>query len=184
MTERDGSWFTTRSGVSFHPLDPRPEEILIDDIAHALSNVCRFGGHCSSHYSVGQHSILVSRYLGQRHGDQFARYGLLHDAAEAYMGDFIRPIKKLMPAYKEAEDILLRMLLVKFGLDPNMPEEVKHADNVILACEMRDLMVPPCGSDLPLPPDPDLKIKPWESPSTVRAIFMGEFGKLFGGLGR
>lgn len=184
MPERDNSWFTTRSGVSFHPLDPRPEEIVIDDIAHALSNVCRFGGHCRAHYSVAQHSVEVSRYLGKRHGDLLAKYGLLHDAAEAYMGDFIRPIKKLMPSYKEAEDVLLRVILVKFGLDPNVPDEVKVADNVILACEARDLMVPPCGSDLPLPPDPNIKTQPWESFSVVRAVFMGEFGKLFGGLGR
>ena len=90
MSERVGDWIQTMSGVIFYPLDPRPEEIRIEDIAHALSHQCRFAGHCREFYSVAEHSVRVSRELPQ----EFMLWGLLHDASEAYLVDLPRPIKR------------------------------------------------------------------------------------------
>src|SRR5688572_18527016 len=89
---RVGDWILTATGRSFWPLDPRADEICIDDIAQALAKVCRFGGHCCDFYSVAQHSVLVA-HLVERSHPQLALHALLHDAAEAYLGDFTQPLK-------------------------------------------------------------------------------------------
>ncbi len=88
MTDR-GPWIPTYTGKRFFPLDPRPEDICIKDIAHALSHIGRFGGHTREFYSVAQHSVLVSLHVSQ----DWSRQGLLHDAAEAYVGDVVAPLK-------------------------------------------------------------------------------------------
>jgi hypothetical protein len=61
IEERVGDWIKTFSGINFYPMDPRPEDIRIEDIAHALSNQCRFSGHVAVFHSVAQHSILVAK---------------------------------------------------------------------------------------------------------------------------
>lgn len=174
---RRGDWITIQSGVKFWPLDAKPEEIKIEDIAHALSNVCRFGGHTREFYSVAQHCVLVSR-LGILPLEK--RWGLLHDAAEAYVGDVIRPIKRCVPEFKRAEVELERAIAVKFGLPWPMPEVIKTHDLTILACEARDLMPPNCGGtwNIPLRPDPEIKVDPW-GPKKARRVFMEEFEILF-----
>lgn len=97
----------TSSGIAFYPYDPKEEQIDIHDIAHALSHLCRFGGHSKFFYSVAQHSILVSDYLKQEgHSPLIQLYGLLHDATEGYMVDIPTPIKQGLPDYKKAEDVL------------------------------------------------------------------------------
>jgi len=112
-------------------------DICIEDIAHALSNYCRFTGHVRHHYSVAQHSILVSHVVPQR----FALHGLLHDASEAYLGDISRPLKysDVMAKYRILERRTQETINGVFGLTINEPKEVKHADNVVLATELRDL---------------------------------------------
>ena len=79
-TSRNGDWLQTFTGKAFFPLDPRPEEMDIFDIAHALSNLCRYGGHCNKFYSVAEHSVLVSILCRLYYGEQVALQGLLHDA--------------------------------------------------------------------------------------------------------
>jgi len=139
MNERNGEWMQTYSGYQFWPLDPRPEEIHVIDIAHALANQCRYGGHCRTFYSVAQHSVIVSRIVPP----QDALWGLLHDAAEAYLVDLPRPIKRFSEmgsAYRAIEGRLMRVVCERFGLAEDEPESVHLADNVVLMTEKRDLM--------------------------------------------
>jgi hypothetical protein len=137
--ERKGDWMQTASGGIFYPMDPRPEEIKIGDIAHALSMNCRYGGHCTRFYSVAEHSVYVSQHVAPEN----ALYGLLHDAAEAYISDIIRPAKPYIQGYAEAEANIMRAICYKFGLPQEMPEDVKRVDNAILVDEMEQLMLPP-----------------------------------------
>ena len=133
------SWSQTYSGRLFFPLEPRPADIDIVDIAHSLALQCRFNGHCRPFYSVAEHSVRVSRILGGAE----RLWGLLHDAAEAYISDLPRPLKATAPGFRAAEDRLLEVIVTRFGLEWPMPAAVAQADDVLLATEMRDLMAPP-----------------------------------------
>lgn len=126
----------TNSGAYFDFFDPVPHAIQIEDIAHALSNLCRFNGHCYDFYSVAQHSYIASFLVPE----QYALEALMHDAAEAYVGDVTAPLKKLIPEYKVIEKRVHEAVFKHFGLNPELPKEVKHADLVMLATEQRDLM--------------------------------------------
>ena len=131
------NYFRTHSGKHLHTLSPAPGEIDIDDIARALSHICRFLGHTEVFYCVAQHSVLVSQLVPRAD----ALWGLLHDAAEAYLCDLPRPVKRdsRMEMYRVAEDSLLACIALKFGMAPEMPDSVKHADRVLLATEFRDV---------------------------------------------
>lgn len=137
------SYIRTYTGKEFYPLDPDPEQIDIIDIAHALSNVCRYTGHLSSFYGVGDHSIYVSQ-ISSVEGKETALWGLLHDASEAYIADVARPVKHHpdFQFYRDAEDKLMKAVCIKFGLSEEMPAMVKEADNRMLVTEMRDLGMP------------------------------------------
>lgn len=170
IEQRKGDWMQTATGRAFWPVDPRPDEVEIEDIAHALANMCRFAGHCREFYSVAQHSVLVARALPPA-----ARlWGLLHDASEAYIVDVPRPLKPYLPGYREAEDNVMEAIVERFGLTPAMPEEVKRIDNAILADEAAQIMLkPPRDWHLPEPPL-GIRIDPW-SPQTARRLFLEEF---------
>ncbi len=139
MTDRYGDWMQTFSGVKFWPLDPRPEDVRLEDIAHALSLQCRFAGHCRHFYSVAQHSVLVSSICppdGKLHG-------LFHDAAEAYLQDMIRPLKSVdgfSACYRAAEQAIMDVICRRFGFPLWQLHCVSHADEILLATEARDLM--------------------------------------------
>lgn len=139
---RDYNGFiATFSGGIIEPLNPDPEDILIEDIAHSLAHQCRFTGHTSHFYSVAQHSILVSELVP----DELRLWGLLHDATEAYLADMARPIKHqpgFGETYRTAEDVLMRAIAVRFGLSEEfpMPKSVAEADNIVLGNEIRLLM--------------------------------------------
>jgi hypothetical protein len=170
MNERNGDWFQTYTGGEFYIIDPRPDEIKLRDIAHALSLQCRFNGHCKWFYSVAQHSVLVAQCCEKRHG----LWGLLHDATEAYMGDMVRPLKISMSEYRVAEERLMKAVCERFNLSWPMPPEVKKADEVLLATEARDIMAAPPKS-WRLREDPlDEPITPW-GPEVAERVFLEEF---------
>lgn len=126
-----GGWIVTHSGVRFDILEPRAELVLLEDIAHALGRVCRYGGHVTHFYTVAQHCCIVADHLP---GDLKVE-GLLHDATEAYLGDMPSPIKKVLPDYKEMEARLDRVIRQRFNLPEEETIEVKQADRAILIDE-------------------------------------------------
>jgi hypothetical protein len=120
-----------------YPFDQQPGDISIFDISHALSNICRFTGHCSDFYSVAQHSLIVSLNVSEEN----ALWGLLHDASEAYLCDVSRPIKHdiSFAKYREIERKLQAVIVGKYGLSVEQPDEVTRVDNALLIAEAQDL---------------------------------------------
>lgn len=138
---REGDWVQTFKGRQFWPMDPRQGDFDIEEIAHALSNLCRFGGHSYGFYSVAQHCVLASHACVT-----YPLEALMHDAAEAYLVDVPRPIKHQLPAYLKIESRLEAALARQFGLTYPWPDAVRQADEILLATEARDLMAPPPAS--------------------------------------
>ena len=127
----------TYTGVYIDVFNPKIEQIKIADIAHSLSNQCRFAGHLPYFYSVAQHSINCAYIVSPTH----KLAALLHDAAEAYILDVPKPIKSRMPIYNELEDNLMRLIAEKFGFEYPLDKAVKDADKIALEWEWRKLML-------------------------------------------
>lgn len=127
----------TVSGKWFNALDPHPDEICIDDIAHALSNQCRFGGHLPRFFSVAQHCIFTAQIVAPEH----RLAALLHDASEAYLIDVPRPIKLLLSNYAEIEDSVMRVIAKKYKFRWPLHKEVKKADEIMLQREWDEIMI-------------------------------------------
>lgn len=182
-------WIQTYTGRKVYPLNLRVEDIDVRDIAHALANQCRFAGHARFHYSVAQHSVLVANYILDSTGDrEVARWGILHDASEAYLTDLPRPLKRhpALAFYRGAEKSAQRVICDRFGLPQREPEAVKVADLVLLVTEARDVMSP-------LHPDwehqvangytaLDDVIRPW-LPEQAEEAFLATFERFGGGRG-
>lgn len=132
-----GPTILLRSGEYFDFESPEASNITIIDIATGLSHICRFTGQCHSFYSVAEHSVLCSHLVPP--GDAFA--ALMHDAAEAVMGDVSRPLKSLLPDYKRIEKRVEAAILAKWGLSAVMPPSVKIADRQMLGVEQRQCMM-------------------------------------------
>jgi len=188
--EDRGPWIATYpTKTEFHPMDPRPEDVHIEDIAQALSLTCRYGGFLPRHYSVAQHSVLVSELCWRKSdGDPaVAFWGLLHDAAEAYVGDLIWPLKQipdLAGPFRRLEEPILRVIAEKFGLTWPMPPLVKWADACVLLAETRDQLLDPAWArervgGPAIEPWPDWKVDPWNAES-ARVTFLGKFEELRG----
>jgi hypothetical protein len=172
MITRKSGWFLTYTGKQFYPVEPSILEICIEDIAHALSMICRFGGHCRTFYSVAQHSVLISDSLPP----ELKLVGLLHDATEAYCGDMVRPLKHELPQYKKVEQLLWDKIARKFDLPGAIPPEVKFSDNCALMTERRDLLVHTdhkWSQEECYPPYPK-RIKPL-SPDLSEQLFLNTF---------
>lgn len=166
MTEYDERWITTYSGNKLHYEEPSPDEINIEDIAHALSLKCRFSGHCFKFYSVAEHSVRVAELLP----DELKLSGLLHDAAEAYIPDIPRPIK-VSYGLKAVEDVIKEVINAKFGLVES--PLIREADNILIATEARDLM--PNTTDWAKLPEPlEEKIIPL-SQDSAKIAFMHHY---------
>ena len=169
---RAGDWLQTHSGRQFWPLDPRPDDVDIHDIAHALSMLCRFGGHCDKFYSVAEHSIHVSNYSRDD-----ALWGLLHDASEAYLVDIPRPLKRMMPNYREIEEGVQQAICRAFDLPKAMPARVEFVDRAILMDERLQIM---SGSTQAWSTDIEplgVSIGGYQ-PSTAKILFLETFHRL------
>ena len=129
-------WILTQSGRTFHPFDPKIEDVDIFDIAHSLSMQCRYGGHSNKFYSVAEHSLYVSELVTREN----ALWGLLHDATEAYVTDIPSPLKKGIPLWSTVENNIMRVICEKFNLSSIEPSEVKHIDTLICNDEMKEIM--------------------------------------------
>jgi hypothetical protein len=171
--QRRGDWIQTYKGKQFWPLDPRPEDIDIQDIAHALSLLCRFNGHCTRFYSVSEHSVLVSHYVPPEQ----ALWGLLHDAAEAYTSDIPRPLKRCLPDWKPMEDRIMAVVCEKFGLDPVEPDDVRRIDLAITTDEKAELMNPCVVEWSNMLPPLGVNIIGME-PALAEAMFLKRFREL------
>ena len=174
--ETSSSWIQTFTGQRFNPINPDPVTINIEDIAHALSNICRFTGHSSVFYSVANHAVLVSYICNH----EFALYGLLHDSSEAYLSDIASPVKRSadFSSYRQIEKTLQTAIYKKFGLTDPEPEDIKRADLMLLATEASQLM-DPLRVDWVQPMKPlPFKIVPLP-PNEAKRLFMQRFVELF-----
>lgn len=133
-----GVWTQTRTGRAFYPQSPLPEDICIEDIAHALGNLCRFSGHTRRFYSVAEHSVHVSTQVPPEHALQ----ALLHDATEAYLVDVPKPIKPLLIGYAELEAKVWAAVAAHFELPAEMHPTVHAADVAVLLAEKDQLLGP------------------------------------------
>lgn len=128
-------WIQTHSGVAF-PLDrPTAEHVRLADIAHALSRIPRFNGHTPVPYTVAQHSVIVSWLCELRGGRLAARDGLFHDAAEAYVGDMVSPLKALVPEFARVEAGVWRAIAERWALRTARAGVVGECDGIALATE-------------------------------------------------
>ena len=180
----------TFTGVDFDLQSPTPEMVDIRDIAHALARICRFNGHTRGDpYSVAQHSVAVSIRAGMSAGSVAARLGLLHDAAEAYLGDMTAPLKRLMPDYVALEREVEAAIARRFGLWPpaSVPisarDAVREADRRMLATEARALMgvANPAAAGFGDRPayDDMFRIRSWPA-DEEEASFLERFDSVFG----
>lgn len=164
-----GMVFASESQVLIDPVNPNPDHIHIEDIAHALSLVCRYNGHIRNHYSVAQHSFIVSQYF---HEPRLALAGLLHDSEEYIFGDMVSPLKKRYPDYVKDADHLREVIYTKFGVPLDLYKEIKPIDNIVYHRERASLF------DGKI--DVSQRIVPLAS-KTAEAMFLARFRVLYQG---
>lgn len=138
-------WIETHGGKRMWFLNPEAKMVDIDDIAHSLSNQCRFSGHTSRFYSVAEHSMNVAMELFDQ-SPVIRMQGLLHDASEAYLLDIPSPVKIYLTNYKELEEKIMQAIFDKYNLVLPLDYMVKEADSVMLKREAEELL-PSRGKD-------------------------------------
>lgn len=163
-------WIQTYAGIHFDLLDPQPDMVDIRDIAHSLAHQVRFNGHSRDFYTVAEHSIHVSHLVSPDSRLQ----GLLHDAAEAYVGDMVTPLKNIIPEFRIREDRVWRAIAEKFHVSPLLSPEVKRADSQMLMAEAQQLLgevLPGWGVDVP---PAGVILRKW-SPKVAKWEFYSEY---------
>ncbi len=163
-------WMQIYSGKKFSFLDPQSEDVYFDDVIMALSQICRFNGHCNGFYSVAQHSLNVARLVTEN------KYtALLHDAPEAYYGDLSTPFKvaleqKIGSGLRTILDNIDKVVAEALNYNYPIPDEVKCADLIMLTTEKRDLLKP-LSWDRELSPPANFRCQPLLSSTKIYPIF-------------
>ena len=170
-------YIETYTGIKFDFLNPKVEQIDIEDIAHSLAVQVRFTGHCKEFYSIAEHSINVMDIVPPEH----KLWALLHDAGEAYLTDVASPIKKYLTNYKQMEKKIMDVICDKFGLDHDMPPIVHEHDMQLLSVESHHLMTSQ-GLDWEVNKNiiktiPNFKLECY-NPNMAKEFFLEEFYKL------
>jgi hypothetical protein len=124
------------SGEYLNLLDPQSSKFSIEDIAHGLSMTCRFNGQCDAFYSVAEHCVVMSEMVQK----DYKLEALMHDASEAFLGDIVTPLKKILPAYQVIEKSFERQIALRYGLPMKMSPQVKKADTRMCVTEQQQLM--------------------------------------------
>ena len=183
-TNRSGDWIETFTGKKMFPLDPRPEEVDIVDIAHHLSLICRYNGASKHLYTVGQHSLHCASVAGW-YSPRMQLLCLLHDASEAYISDVSKPVKPYLAGYKDIERKLMDVIWYALGINPpSYPEslEIKLVDKAVMVAEAKKLMhFDGWGEWVRDAVEVEIQIKP-ETPERVEQEFLARFGMLVGWL--
>jgi len=170
----------------FYPLDPRPEEFEIEDIALSLSRINRYNGHNDAPISVAQHSVQcvdlvdIMEVGTEEEVHQVKRYMLMHDATEAYVGDMVRPLKSIIPQFGEIEAGVWKACVERFEIKLIDPKTIKFYDNLACSWEKRNL----CTSyeewpRMPVVPDWVPKMASWSAKVSERK-FIEMFNELWG----
>ncbi len=174
---RRGNWIQTFLSKKYFPLDPRPEDVEIEDIAHSLSFLCRYNGHIKKFYSVAEHCWIISHVVPP----ELALKGLLHDASEAYMSDIPRPFKYSveLKKFREVEHLNSKVIYNKFGLSDDEPAIIKEFDGRIITNEKHSLFntIHPEFTDT-LPRIKGIRIRGW-SPKTAKLRYLERFNELY-----
>ncbi|MCK5015714.1 MAG: hypothetical protein KAS32_01470 [Candidatus Peribacteraceae bacterium] len=136
---KNSAVIVTQSGREVNVLNPTSEMICLEDAAYALSNLCRYTGHCNPAYSVAEHCVHCS-YIPE--DIQLQRACLLHDLAESLINDLSSPLKEVLPKYKEIEENILCVVFSKYGLNSIAPWDIriKEVDMAMLRIEINELM--------------------------------------------
>jgi hypothetical protein len=158
----------------------RPDPIVLDPevIAHSISKLCRWTGHCLEFFSVAQHCVLVSRIVPPEH----ALAGLMHDASEAFVGDVNRPLKWAMERaspgmFRDIEDRLHAALAERYGFQFPFDESVMHADSVSLSTEKRDILPDDGIPWIGMPPPIEQRLRP-VGPKAAYRMWMDRYAQL------
>jgi hypothetical protein len=190
MMHRKGGWIQTFTGIQFYPLDPREEDVELDDIAHSLSMIPRYNGHTKKFYSVAEHSILLSNAVAPQH----ALWALFHDAAEAYLIDVTKPVKSFLFAnihyhgetssncevvpIKTVENRILRVIADKVGLTWPPDDMVNQADQRIVVDEKNQAYANNIGWDHTRGIRPlNIKLHFW-SPEEAKKQFLARWAEI------
>lgn len=167
------------NGRKFFPLDPRPEELFIEDIAWALGNICRYNGHTRPYYSVAEHSVHISHLVKN---PAHRKTALMHDAPEFSLGDWIRPMKRipvLAMIYGFYEDRVMKVIAEKYGLIYPFPQSILDADEAMATREMNTLFSNPVKGNLHIVNDDaaHVRIQGW-SPREAGERFLNRWREL------
>jgi hypothetical protein len=172
LVKKTPSLIYTYGGGTFDPINPNPDEVDLEVVAHHLSNQCRWTGAVTRFYSVAEHCVLASMITP-------TLKCLLHDASEAYLSDIARPVKRSpeFSAYMVIEDRLEKAIAEHFGLEmPMLSDGVKYADEAMLWQEAKTL-VPHLGELMPDPPPETPTIWCW-TPPQAKEFFLQRFKEL------